>query len=305
MKSLTLGWLETGYRHREMWTLALHTALKQRSPIVAHGLAHTYHTHSFLWHKSQTIVAKSAACNKRWKELEKWKWWLNAAVQSGSAAWMKAHSDGLHGIPFPALTTCLRGARECKQTSTELCPNINKHSYSVTASPPSAPILSGSLYLRYLCATWPLLVAISLQVAHANQCLSQKKDGSRILNLTKEAAAELRTEYFPHSHFFESSNFKCKSGIHLRPHPHIWAWDPSRRGRDALQHSRGNRSSEWMLAKSELHKQPKLFHEAAAGGWADTRLLCSSKDNRICFFCCFFCHLLVFIVEHKPNNVKM
>ena len=43
------------------------------------ALSHTHtqtHTHTdFLAQATcQTIVAKSAACNKRWKELEKWKW---------------------------------------------------------------------------------------------------------------------------------------------------------------------------------------------------------------------------------------
>ena len=84
--SLPSDRLENGSRQREMWTLPLDMALKQQAPIMAYGLAsrnspthtlmhtHTYTELSLAQASCQTIVAKSAACNKRWKELEKWKW---------------------------------------------------------------------------------------------------------------------------------------------------------------------------------------------------------------------------------------
>lgn len=49
-------------------------------------LSHTHISTQFSLAQAmcQTIVAKSAACNKRWKELEKWKWLFNGVMKTGA-----------------------------------------------------------------------------------------------------------------------------------------------------------------------------------------------------------------------------
>lgn len=96
--NLTSDRAQNGWSQREMWTFRPDIAWKQppfycslcigqTEPFPLSSPTHTHiHTHLYLAPAMcQTIVAKSASCNKRWKELEKWKRWLNTAVQTGTA----------------------------------------------------------------------------------------------------------------------------------------------------------------------------------------------------------------------------
>lgn len=112
-------------------------------------LSHT-HTHTstqfFLAQATcQTIVAKSAACNKRWKELEKWKWWFNAVMKTGAqramTEWKPIQTDLMHhGISStPQPQTALRNAKK----NPLYCPQV------LYTHPPFALSLSGFLHFRF------------------------------------------------------------------------------------------------------------------------------------------------------------
>lgn len=173
-------------RQRQMWTLPLDMVLKQQSPIKAYGLAsrnsptythiHT-HTHTLIHIHTQlslaqamcqTIVAKSAACNKRWKELEKWKWWFNAVIKTGAqralTEWKPIQTDlMLRGISSPPRPPVC-GTQKCKQKSTVLSLSFSTHSYTLThPSVCAQPVWLPTFKIQYLIAMSPLVIGVCLQ----------------------------------------------------------------------------------------------------------------------------------------------
>lgn len=123
----------------------------------------------------QTIVAKSAACNKRWKELEKWKSWFNTVIKTGAqpamTEWTPIQTDLMpHGIsssPKP-LSVALKNANK----NLLYCPRVYTH--TVTPNPPFASVWLPTFKIQYLIAMSPLLIGISLKFEYLDIAIIQE-----------------------------------------------------------------------------------------------------------------------------------